>query len=170
MIRKAQYVPPSILNNKHLYAYYLENNKGRLSFAAFAFIISEYNKLLRDKILTGNVVNLSGRLGTMYVQEKERNLRLDEKGNVVGSVDWGGTYRLNQKKDGKLVRVFHTSNFWYRIYWCKPKSTAKGKSIYSFSPCKDFRSLLSIKLNDSKTIQTAYRKNSKNVYGTSTNK
>lgn len=132
------------IGQKDFYDYYVElcDKKGITprSYKEYSSILKDANLLIRDSILfKGEKVNLSYRLGELFVHKYENKFDIDKIAN----------WKVNWKKTKELgTKVYFESKYGYKWKWNKKGATFKGKKFYTFQACRKASRLVSIAINE----------------------
>ncbi len=108
------------------------NNHLILDKKTYMSLNKEALKLFKDKILSGDIVNLPNRLGNLSVVKSKQHLENLIRKNKC-ALDW-----INSKKYKKKIVNFndHTDGYIYRFVWRKSNANAKNVYEYKFIPCR----------------------------------
>lgn len=102
-----------------------KHNYNKLDYKQFTKILKECNILLRDLILTNEIVKLPYNMGHLGIKKFEVNY--DPEKQYKWKVDWKKSKELGHK-------VYYGSDYGYRWTWYKGR--VAGKIYYSFKPCR----------------------------------
>lgn len=138
---------------KDIYKFYKEEG-GTLTYNQFKAVIALDNKLKSDLIMGG--YECPTILGVFRVAAFKRKFKLNEKGNLLGKIDYGASKKLKQEiidrggdpyqtyrdEQGIIVGnnageewlVYHTSEFYYAWIW--EPSYVTNFANYRFSPTR----------------------------------
>lgn len=137
-----------------------------LTESQYFAIIRRINNFLADEIVLGKDVKLPCRMGTIEIRKSEKNIWIDENGNLKSNlpIDWENTLKLwyedkEAYKNRQLIR--HEEAEIYRIHYDKLNAYYTNKSYYGFAFNKELRARLkrSIRLGIIDAYQTGKRKN-----------
>jgi len=123
------------------YNYYRNKYKDDLTAnierTQFVSIIESYNLLLQQELLAGEVVQLSSKLGKLFIQENPRKFTKEKPSTgeifVNLRIDWGTTRKLGliNPETGKLIKQYYTEQSeYYRVYWYCTYYTRNVMSTY----------------------------------------
>lgn len=152
------------------YTYYRTKYKddldGDLGRNEFVSIIESYNLLLQQELLAGEVVQLSSKLGKLFIQENPRKFTKTKPSTgeifVNLRIDWGTTRKLGliNPENGKLIKQYYTEQSeYYRVYWYCTYYTRNVMSTY-FNTSNTFKERITRSLEKDKTLHFKFKKNS----------
>lgn len=156
------------------YNFFIKNNPFvKITRKEYNEIISEFNSNLAPYAIKEKGLQLPYRLGKLEILKTKRKAYLDKEGNLRNNIpiDWKATNELWEKqpslKESKVLirhNNTHTNDYVFKIYYVKKTAIYKNKSIYFFSPVRDFSRGLAERIKDySKTKYDAYIKSNYNV-------
>jgi hypothetical protein len=133
----------------------LNSNLPKVDKKDFFGLLKEMNEQLIEEIIKNGRVHIKG-LRYIYIAEKKRKFKFNDKGDIIGNVDWEATKKLNKLDDeGKMLKVYFTdSPFYYNIIWQSKTCRIPFSTYFNFKPSMYFKRLLakSIKLNNLLTL------------------
>lgn len=158
------------VGNNEFYTYYRKKYKddidGNIDSKLFISIIESYNLSLQQELLKGEVVNLSGKLGKLFIQENPRKFTKEKPSTgeifVNLRVDWGKTRKLGliNPENGKLIKQYYTEQSeYYRVYWYCTYYTRNVMSTY-FNTSNTFKERITRSLEKDKNLHLKFKKNS----------
>lgn len=111
---------------KDMYKYFVKNHPGTsVTYLQYRYVVSRFNKLLSEAVLSGKTVNLGKRLGKLKICKIRRTFKKK-------IVDFGATRKLKAKGIDRVV--YFTDDYYYRWCWKKVSAKVKNKSVYKFKP------------------------------------
>lgn len=158
------------VGNNEFYTYYRKKYKddidGNIDSKLFISIIESYNLLLQQELLAGEVVQLSSKLGKLFIQENPRKFTKTKPSTgeifVNLRIDWGTTRKLGliNPENGKLIKQYYTEQSeYYRVYWYCTYYTRNVMSTY-FNTSNTFKERITRSLEKNKTLHFKFKKNS----------
>lgn len=138
------------------YKFYTKKYK-KISKTKYNSIITDFNTAVYNLIIEDNLVYQLPFLGFEILIKKDKRKPKIKDGKLINNVpvDWKATNELwekdeEAKKKKLLVRYnnSHTSNYVFRIYFKKFKSSLKNRSLYKFKPIRQFQRALAKRIND----------------------
>lgn len=117
-----------------------DTNKKLMDFYTFRDIIYAYNQKAVDAIIDGEVINLSEKLGFMYVlkiNNRTKNINWQESLQYKQElIDAGEQPKEEGHPDGKNWLVYYDNPWYLRWAWKKKKGACrvKNNTVYGFYP------------------------------------
>ena len=117
-----------------------KSKKLLMDFYTFRDVVFNYNKRVVDNVIKGNRVNLSERLGYMYISKIKKVSKLinwkasnDYKAELIAK---GETPKDKVNLDGKNWLIYYSNPFYFRWTWQKRNGICKVKNhtVYGFYP------------------------------------
>lgn len=139
------------------YKYYNKNNSYKLSRKDFSYIVSEMNKEVQSFILNeASEFLLPHRLGAITVRKSKRKVKfINGKAVNTNPPNWKKTLELweadPEAKEKKILikhSNLHTSGYVFKIMYARSLANFKNKSFYCFSPARQFKRNLTVRIND----------------------
>jgi hypothetical protein len=118
----------SIADTKSIY-----QKEKLISYPTFKKIVTETHKEVVNECLKGGVYNFGEGIGTFEVTKHNREVYLDEEGNLKGTLpDYGATRKA--KAAGNDVVIYHTNSLICRWQWSRKGNAIKNKCKWCIEP------------------------------------
>jgi hypothetical protein len=97
-----------------------------IDFKKFRAVIQDYLDLAVDKILMkGKTFHMGSNMSTLSIIRVERNYNKPV-------IDWPNTWKIRKQEKDTTLKVYHTSPWFYMVYWNKGKCKVPNKTVYNF--------------------------------------
>ena len=133
--------------------YYTKKSSSyNISESKYRSIVSEFNKLIAEKIVKGPYdFKMPCKLGYICLRKYKKKPKIDKDGGYKYDlpVDWKSTLELWERdpeaaKKKKLIKYLNkdTGGYIFRIFYFKKSANYKNRAVYSFSPVRGLKHLL----------------------------
>jgi hypothetical protein len=124
-----------------------KDKKYILTESQYFSIVRQINNLLAEELVNGRDIKFPKRMGTLELRKYDKNIRLDEQGNLKTNlpIDWDSTLELwynDEESRNNKTLLRHDSAEIFKIYYNKSKANYNNKSFYEFKCNKDLRQRL----------------------------
>lgn len=113
-------------------------------------VMKEFSEVCFDLLTEGYQITLPFNLGGIKIKSKEISLTENERGHVIGPVNWKKTLDLwerseEDKKNKTLIYYTneHSEFMTYRVSWLKTLTAKGGRLFYHFQITKQLKEKLS---------------------------
>lgn len=132
---------------KNYRKYRPKEKKYVLTESQYFSIIRQVNNLLAEELVNGREILFPKRMGTLELRKFDKNVRLDEQGNLKTNlpIDWNSTLELwynDEESKANKTLLRHDSIEIFKIYYNKAKANYNNKSFYEFRCNKDLKQRL----------------------------
>lgn len=152
------------VTNLDFHIYFTKKYNIEIKLSLFIDIIKSYNLLLQEELLKGETIELSSKLGKLFIKESPRKFTKESfAGDIYVNlrVDWGKTRKLNliNPETGKFIPQYYTDQTeFYRVIWYCTYYTKNVLMTY-FNTSNTLKERIARSLEKNESVHFKFKKN-----------